>query len=301
MAAALVGVAAGLVAVAPVVVAAGSALPHHGAPVVDSYVALGDSYTSGPAVPSQLGPTTTPPAPSSCLRSSDNYPSLTARALGLVLTDVSCAGATTGDLTGAQAAGVPPQLDAVRPATSVVSVGIGGNDLGFSRIVDGCLSATPWGGTRVGWSCARHDGGEGTDPLTTGVQQVGARVATVLADIRSRAPRARVFVIGYPEILPTTGSGCWPLLPFSGGDLGFLRDVESALNATLAQAAGSAGDTYVDMAGPSTAHNACTSADSRWVEPVLSSRHTFPLHPSAAGMEGMALTLEDSISPHRAG
>jgi hypothetical protein len=214
---------------------------------------------------------------------------------------VSCAGATTGDLTGAQAAGVPAQLDALRPTTSIVSVGIGGNDLGFSRIVDGCISATPWGGTRVGWSCAGHDGGESTDPLTTGVQQVGSRVAAVLADIRSRAPRARVFVIGYPEILPTTGSGCWPLLPFSAGDLGFLREVESALNTTLAEAAGSAGDTYVDTAGPSTAHDACTSADSRWVEPVLSTRHTFPLHPSAVGMEGMALTLERSIRSRRAG
>ena len=163
----LVGAATGLVAVIPVAMAAGSAPPHRRAPVVDSYVALGDSYTSGPAVPPRLGPTTTPAAPSSCLRSSDNYPSLTARALGLALTDVSCAGATTGDLTGAQAAGVPAQLDALRPTTSIVSVGIGGNDLGFSRIVDGCISATPWGGTRVGWSCAGHDGGESTDPPTT--------------------------------------------------------------------------------------------------------------------------------------
>ncbi len=285
----------GVVSLTSATTAAGSAPADRQDPVVHSYVALGDSYTSGPGLPEQLGATTTPPAPSGCLRSSDNYPSLTARALGLSLTDVSCAGATTGDLTGSQGRGIQAQLDAVTPTTSVVSVGIGGNDLGFSHMATACISATPWGGTPVGWSCARHDAGEGTDPATAGVETVGARVATVLADIRSRSRHARVFVVGYPEIIPPTGSGCWPILPFSATDLTFLRTVEDALNATLAETAASAGDTYVDMATPSAPHTACTPTGTRWVEPVLSSPHTYPLHPSATGMAGMALTLERSM------
>ncbi len=263
--------------------------------VPGSYVALGDSYTSGPALPVQLGPTTTPSAPSACQRSSENYPSVTARALGLALIDASCGGATTGDLTGSQGAGIPAQLSALRATTSLVSIGIGGNDLGFSTIVANCAAATPWGATRVGWSCARHYAADGADTLTTVLSRVRANVAAVLGDVRDRAPLARVFVIGYPEIIPPDGPGCWPELPFSDADLGFLRGIEDRLNAALAGDADSAGDTYVDMATPSDTHSACSSDDTRWVEPVLPSLHTYPLHPSGAGMAGMAHVLEAAI------
>ena len=78
-------------------------------PVVPgTYVALGDSFTSGPAIPTQLGTTTDPSAPAACLRSSENYPSLTARALGLQLVDRSCGGATTGDMDHANRPGSRP-------------------------------------------------------------------------------------------------------------------------------------------------------------------------------------------------
>lgn len=260
-----------------------------------TYVALGDSYTSGPAIPQQLGPATVPTAPSACLRSSENYPSLTARALGLVLTDVSCGGATTGDLTGSQGAGIPPQLSAIGPDTAVVSVGIGGNDLGFSTIATDCASATPWGLTKVGWSCARHYATDGSDGLATVLARVGSKVATVLDDIRQRAHHAHVFVVGYPSILPPTGSGCWPQLPFSSSDAGFLRGVEARLNTALADDAAAAGDTYVDTASASATHDACTDDDTRWVEPILHSPGTYPLHPSAVGMAGMAGLLEDAM------
>src|ERR1700733_14323201 len=88
----------------------GSALPASARmvhPVVQSpvYVALGDSFTSGPDVPTQLDAVTSPRAPASCMRSSRNYPSLVARTLGLVLRDVSCSGATTKDLTTPQGPG----------------------------------------------------------------------------------------------------------------------------------------------------------------------------------------------------
>ncbi len=260
-----------------------------------TYVALGDSFTSGPAIPNQLGPTTTPPAPTACLRSSENYPSLTARALGLELVDVSCGGATTEDLDRSQEPGVPAQLSALQRSTALVTVGIGGNDLGFSTVASNCASLTPWGPTRVGWSCRDHYTAGGVDRLAAVVATVGARVAAVLAEIRQRSPWAEVFVVGYPDIVPPTGSGCWPSLPFRDGDLDFLRGVESELDATLAGAASGAGDHFVDMAGPSAAHSACASRNTRWVEPVLPSPGSYPLHPDAEGMAGMAGVLEAAM------
>ena len=276
---------------------AGTTTPTTTPIIPGSYVALGDSYTSGPAIPSQLGPGTTPTAPSACLRSSENYPSIAARDLGLQLDDVSCGGATTDDLAQPQGPGIPAQLDALRRSTALVSVGIGGNDLGFSTIATNCVAYTPWGPTRMGWSCAAHYGPAGVDPLAAAALEVGGKVARVLDQIRQRAPGARVFVVGYPDIVPPSGPGCWPSLPYTATDIAFLRGVESELNSALAGAAAAAGDRYVDLATPSASHTACTSDDSRWVEPVVPSPGAYPLHPDATGMAGMAGVLERAMGP----
>jgi lysophospholipase L1-like esterase len=261
-----------------------------------TYVALGDSFTSGPDVPAQLTAATTPSAPPACLRSSRNYASLTSAALGVSMSDRSCSGATTKDLTASQGPGVPAQLTTLGPNTSLVSVQIGGNDLGFSTLAANCVAGTPWGGTRVGWSCAKYYTPGGVDQLAGTIRQVGSAVATSLTDIRERAPHARVFVIGYPDVVPPDGSGCWPRLPYSADDLTFLRGVESDLNATLAADAKAAADVFVNMATPSADHSGCAPAAARWVEPLLASRGTFPLHPTAAGMAGMAKVLEAAMS-----
>jgi lysophospholipase L1-like esterase len=266
------------------------------ATVVHSYVALGDSFTSGPGIPVQLGSGTMPSAPGQCLRSSENYPSLTARALGLALRDVSCSGATTRDLTASQGPGIPAQLSALRSSTSLVSIGIGGNDLGFSAIAANCAAVTPWGITKVGWSCRSHYTVNGANQLTVAVHRVGSRVATTLKEIRSRSPHARVFVIGYPDIFPSSGSGCWPMLPFSTHDLDYLRNIEMDLNSTLASDAAEAGDDYVDMATPSASHDPCADANSRWVEPLVLTSGGYPLHPSALGMADMAEIVERAFT-----
>jgi lysophospholipase L1-like esterase len=260
------------------------------------YVALGDSYTSGPGVPAQLGPQTNPPAPAACQRSSDNYPTIVAKSLGVAVHDVSCLGASTKDLDASQGSGIPAQLSALGPSTSLVSLGIGGNDLGFSSVVANCAAVTPWGATKVGWSCRSHYTVNGVDELVSMVHQVGDRVAALLTDVRSLAPQARVFVVGYPDIVPANGNGCWPMLPFSSPDLDYVRGIEADLNDTLSRAASDAGDGYVNMATPSAAHNACTPATTRWVEPIVPSPGTFPLHPSAVGMAGMARVLEGAIA-----
>ena len=120
---------------AAVALTAGTALPaaahgSHGSHDARGYVALGDSYTSGPAIPVQVD--------ANCARSSSNYPSLvTAQLRRTTLTDVSCAGATTTQMWQAQGTN-PPQLDAVTKSTDLVSLQIGGNDIGFGTIIGTC-------------------------------------------------------------------------------------------------------------------------------------------------------------------
>src|SRR5919112_5596174 len=84
----------------------------------DSYVALGDSYTAGPAIP-------LPIKPWGCLKSDHNFARLAAPRMGLELRDPSCSGAETEDMTASQ--GVwpepnPPQFGALGADTKVVTL-----------------------------------------------------------------------------------------------------------------------------------------------------------------------------------
>ncbi|MGA7417269.1 MAG: SGNH/GDSL hydrolase family protein [Acidimicrobiales bacterium] len=271
------------------------------APVASTYVALGDSFTSGPAIPTQLSPNTVPSAPSACGRSSKNYPSLVARELGLHLTDVSCLSAKTEDVTKSEGPGIPAQLSALNQSTSLITLGIGGNDLGYTTIAANCAALTPWGPTRVGKTCEAHYTDNGVDQLARTIHDLGSKVRTILNDIRVRAHNARVFVIGYPDVVPPSGPGCWPDLPFTRSDLSYLRGVEANLNSMLSTVARAAGDVYVNMAGPSAAHSACTDRNTRWVSPILPFPGSYPLHPDSTGMVGMARVLEAAMTGDRNG
>jgi lysophospholipase L1-like esterase len=250
------------------------------APADGAYVALGDSFTAGPLIPNQLGD------PLGCLRSDRDYPHLVARSLQpAAFRDVSCSGADTGDMTGSQ--GVtpgpnPPQFDALDASTTLVTLGIGGNDIGFGGIVESCLALFPWD-----TPCQRRFVVNGVDELARRIQETAPDIAATLAGIRQRAPQARVLVVGYPSIVPDQGVNCWPVLPLGWGDIDYLRRTTKALNAMLAAQAGAAGATYVDTYTPSIGRDACASSTRRWVEPLIPIGAA-PVHPNARGMQGMA-------------
>ena len=268
--------------------------PHPPAPL--TYAALGDSYASGALIPTQLAD------PAGCVRSNRNYPHLVAAALHLVLTDVSCGGATTADMTGVQQVSSgpqPPQLDAVHRSTSVVSLTVGGDDLGFSDIIENCLALTPLGPTRVGLTCRDHYDAGGVDQLAAAVARAGGQLGEVLGRVHALAPRARVFLVGYPAIFPPTGSGCWPQMPFTRTDVTYLRDTELDLDHTLATVARAHRTTYVDTYTATESHNACQPEAVRWIEPVLPDAKAAPVHPNAAGQQAMARLLTAALRADR--
>ena len=85
-------------------------------------------------------------------------------------------------------------------------------------------------------------------------------MAAVLRGIHARAPLARVLLVGYPDILPSQGDGCWPEVPFAFGDLPYLRGVETGLNQMLARTAAANGATFVDTYTATIGHDACQSS-----------------------------------------
>jgi lysophospholipase L1-like esterase len=254
----------------------------------ETYVSLGDSYTAGPLIPNQL------PDPPGCLRSDHNYPHLVARARGSVLRDPSCSGATTRDLSAPQSTNLgvnPPQLDRLDATVTVVSLQIGGNDIGFSQILQQCAALLP-----LGTPCRDAFAPGGVDEISRRIAATAPKVAAALAETARRAPGARRFVVGYPAILPETGWGCWPTMPVAPGDVGYLRDKEKELNAMLAAQAAAAGATYIDLYGPSIGHDACQLPGVRWVEPYVPLALAAPVHPNGLGMQAMAGVVAGALS-----
>jgi lysophospholipase L1-like esterase len=245
------------------------------------YVALGDSYTASPLTGPPAGP------PPGCLRSTNNYPHLVAQATGAQLTDVSCSGARTRDLSAPQPVSGggqnPPQYDALGPGTQLVTVGIGGNDIGFSEIVQSCASPTPFGTPcRDKYTQGPHD------ELEARIDVLGDRLDDVLGEVHRRAPDARVLLVGYPSVLPAEGPGCYPVMPYTAGDVAYLRGVLTHLNETIADAAGDGDATYVDTATPTLGHDVCTPPGTRWIEGLVPTAPAYPVHPNALGAAALS-------------
>lgn len=252
------------------------------------YVALGDSYTSAPLVPS---PTGNPPL---CLRSTHNYP----RDVRAVIdpssfTDASCSGATTVDMTQSQPLDAgesnPPQFDALSASDSLVTVGIGGNDADLIGVAEECVKLDiVW---PFGDRCKAHYESGGTDTEVAKIDAVEPLVAAVVRGIQARAPYARVLVVGYPDGLPQNGTNCYPVVPFSDADVAWFNPLEIDLNGALAHAVAATGATYVDTFTSSIGHDACRGSNA-WVNGLVPTSTAYPLHPNAAGEANMARQVE---------
>jgi lysophospholipase L1-like esterase len=245
-----------------------------------TWVGLGDSFAAGPLIPDQTL------SPLGCLRSDSNYAHQAAATLGYTLTDVSCSGAETEDMFNAQStdAGTnPPQLDALDSGTDVVTLQIGGNDIGFTEILQNCVTYNPFGRP-----CRNRYTAGGSDQIAARIRDTAPKVDAVIDGIKALAPAARVIVLNYAAILPETGSGCWPQVPFAYADVPYLRAKQQELNAMLAAQAAANDVAFVDDYTASIGRDACRSARVRWVEPLVPGNAAAPFHPNARGMQGIA-------------
>ncbi len=246
-----------------------------------AYVGLGDSYASAPLVSTQIV------SARGCLRADHNYAHLVASAIkASSFKDASCSGATTKNMTASQSVvgGTnAPQLDRLSATTGLVTVEIGGNDVGFTSILLHCGSLLP-----LGSPCKNHYVHGSVDDITTKINGAAAKVGAVLAAVSGRSPHARVFVLGYPAILPNSGGGCWPKMPITSSDVSYLRAKEKQLNTMIATQAAAHHARYVDVYTPSIGHDACSSSATRWIEPVVPTHLAAPVHPNSTGEKGMA-------------
>jgi lysophospholipase L1-like esterase len=230
----------------------GTGIPAQAASAVN-YVALGDSYSAGVGAGSNSG---------SCGQSPNAYPALWASANSPAsFTFAACSGAKTTDV-------INSQLSSLSSSTTLVSITIGGNDVGFSSILETCvLSSTSTCESTV--STAEQNANNTLPGLLN----------TMLADIRSHAPNAKIVVLDYPVFYDLSVSIC---LGLSRGDHQALDNGINDLDGLIATAAAQNGDTFADVRAQFSGHELCDGAG--WLNSV-----TLPIgdsyHPTATGQK----------------
>jgi lysophospholipase L1-like esterase len=222
-----------------------------------NYVAMGDSYSSGLGAGNYSG--------GSCDRSSHAYAQLWANANAPAsFAFVACSGANTTDV-------INNQLSALSSATTLVSITIGGNDVGFSNVMITCVLGS-------------------TSDCVNAVNQAEAQarsqlpgaLSTLFGDISARAPNARVVVMGYPEFYDLSrSSGC---IGLSTTDRTALDGGADVLDSVIQTAAGRAGFAYAEIRGAFAGHEICDS--SSWLHSVDWFNLGDSYHPTASGQSG---------------
>jgi len=227
-------------------------------PVVH-YVALGDSYSSGVGAGSYIG------SSGSCDQSTNAYPALwdTANQPASYVSE-ACSGATTATVLSSQ-------LSALSTATTLVSITVGGNDVGFSSVMETCVLES----TSSCVSAVNH-----AEALTASA--LPGELDSVLSAISAAAPNARVVVLDYPRLYDLNkSSSCIGLSTTDRTDLNHGAD---QLDDQIQKAAARHSDVFADVRGYFTGHEICDS--SSWLHSVNFLDVSESYHPTASGQSG---------------
>jgi lysophospholipase L1-like esterase len=274
------------------------------------YVALGDSWTADVVILNGDGLPATEHAPIDCAQSHRNYPKLVARALKVrTFRDASCGSATTKDFrhpqTGLPIGGTnPPQFDRLTKRTTLVTVGIGGNDAGIAAAALDCLNLLPvpnpisdtGPGLPFGGCKAKYTAG-GRDQLSDSIKASLPKLVRAYKRIKRISPRARILAIDYLAAVPE--HACYPTLPATEEDVQYLHAKFLQLHKMVERAARKGGVEYVDTYTPSLGHDVCQGPTVRYAEVLGLSVNDVavgvPAHPNAAGARAQARIVLDYL------
>jgi lysophospholipase L1-like esterase len=231
------------------------------APVAQEYAALGDSYAAGVGSGGSGG----------CGRSDSAYPSLWNGAHSPAdFRFVACSGATTQDV-------LDGQLAPLSSETTLVTLTIGGNDIGFAEVMTTCSVSSDQ-------SCEEAVARAGEVIRT----ELPGRLDRLLGAVEEKAPAAKVVVLGYPRLFEP--KDC--LSGLSEAKRAAVNGGADALATTTAAAAAAAGVVFVDVRDAFAGHGICASDP--WLHGLK-----FPVgdsyHPNRSGQAGYFTALESAL------
>lgn len=249
------------------------------------YLGLGDSYTSGEGAFDYLAGTDT--ADNTCHLSVNSYPLLLSRDLfsaggghsvacsGAVIDDVgSTSGSYRGQVAGgrgldelrrARSAALDPIMAGFSPGyvaqhrfvaqyqPRVVTVSIGGNDIGFGDILERCV--VPHLSRHLSDETC-YNTYESRQELVNLVDRTAPRWTALYRQLRAESPGSTLYAIGYPSIASDTGK-CPLNVNLGKSELEFAEELIHYLDGAIRQAAGSAGVSYVDISQALDGHRLC--------------------------------------------
>ncbi len=223
-----------------------------------NYVALGDSYAAGVGSGSYISTS------GSCSRSTLAYPQLWANAHAPAsFKFVACSGAKTTDVNA-------NQLSSLSSSTTLVSITIGGNDVGFSSVMEDCVLYST--------STCVSEVNAAEDKART---QLPGWLDTTYNGIRSHAPNARVVVVDYPRFY----HDLWYCIGLSSTDRNKINEGADVLDGVIQAAASRHGFSFADVRPAfANGHEICDS--NSWLHSVDWSNITQSYHPTAAGQSG---------------
>ena len=234
-----------------------------------SYIALGDSYTSGEGETNSgayLPYTDT--SPHSCHVSERSYPFVATALWDVAGISVACSGATTTDIAGGDTylgqgsrlsglsggqleaiqksaiesgrQGIVRQLEFVkRYKPAFVTLGIGGNDAGFMDKLKTCVG--------VG-TCEWAKESSLRTSVGLEIQAVRSKIEATIKAIKEVSPRSSIALVGYPEVINALDdcSGLTGTL-LNKQERVFMQQAMRLLNAVLASVASQEGEHYIDL------------------------------------------------------
>lgn len=257
-----------------------------GPPKYQNYVAMGDSAAAEPGVPK-------PAPPYGCQKSTNNYPSVLARRITPTnFTDVTCSGATSDDITNRaqQTSGgaVPPQIDAVGASTDLITITIGGNDVGLASDAAQCqatsLDAPP---------CVDKFVTGGVDSISAAITAQVPVWAAMIDAVRAKAPAARIILVGYGIYIRP--GGCFPEQPVLPQDATYFQSKINELDDRQRQLAADERVDYFDTRPLWVGHDMCAPPSERYVEGFVTTHPAQPLHPNALGAAATGNALADYL------
>ena len=231
------------------------------AAAADSYVALGDSYSSGVGTGSYT-------LDGACKRSVYAYPYLYAQKYtGTSLSFVACSGAKTSDL-------LANQIQSVTGTTTLVTMTIGGNDIGFAGLI---------------YQCTLSDCSAALDTTRANLEaRLGASLDSVYSTVKSRAAfGAKIIVLGYPRVF--SGASCFGTFGISSTERTKANALAESLDQVIATHAGNDGVTYKSALGAFTGHAVCSS--SPWLNGLNLFNTGESYHPNRSGNSAGYLPL----------